>query len=883
MKLCYFQYRKIPVFRGKIHHLKTFMLLALFLFSGTLMAQNRIHDQVQEAKSNNIDFQTVTPFELSSKRYAQPEDFYNAEEVHLLEYQQNSSQWKGRAISFDIPLGRSTATIDLVAVPDSFYDYQLVTSDGKQHEPNRNAKHYRGVIRGEENSLVALSFFEKDVMGFISNNEGNYNIGKLKDADEFIIYNDNNLRVHFDFECDMPDDIGFIEYDPNMLMEPYDPHGQTRAFETNCVGLYFETEFDIFQSFGTVPGVENYVTALYNQVAIIYYNEGIDTTISMINVWNTADPYTATNTASLLTQFQNNTGAFTGDLGQLLTFRNAGGGRAAGFDGICNPNTDLSLSVSANLSSTVTNVPTYSWNVMVVTHEFGHLFGSRHTHACVWNGNNTAIDGCSSCQENPNPNIPGCNFCPQPPVPANGGTIMSYCHIQPVGINFNLGFGLQPGNVLRDNVANGSCLGDCSPCPIVSGSFDLYTKDRPFDIGLEPNPDTGPMWISEDIWVRQSLDGGTTPQNPEFKESEPNGVYVKIRNRGTTTSDCAVLKVYFSKASTGLQWPVHFDNFYQNVGPNSVLHGDIIGTAIIPSIAPGADITMEIPWWPPDPDDYINDKHHFCLVSRIISPNDPMFNEAVGSVSPNARNNNNIAWKNVSVYNADPNDLPPPQSVFIRGINEELPLINVRFFDRGFNERIRKRYFDVGHVLVKMDYELFERLLEYGSLEGEGIEIVDEAVVKLTSPEAAFMRFPLEYRETFSLTFKFELFREIERGEQILFDVVQENYLKREFEGGERFLIINDPEQRSADAESQARQASFSIVPNPNSGIFDLRLDAAEEGTYEVYDFHGNTIASGTTGGKKQISVNLWKKKSGIYFVRVTTPSINMNKILVLE
>ena len=47
-------------------------------------------------------------------------------------------------------------------------------------------------------------------------------------------------------------------------------------------------------------------------------------------------------------------------------------------------------------NNSVITVPTYSWNVMVITHEMGHLMGSNHTHACVWNGNNTAIDGCAA-------------------------------------------------------------------------------------------------------------------------------------------------------------------------------------------------------------------------------------------------------------------------------------------------------------------------------------------------------------------------------------------------------------------------------------------------------------------------------------------------------
>ena len=230
-----------------------------------------------------------------------------------------------------------------------------------------------------------------------------------------------------------------------------------QSLTSNCVRLYFETEFDIYQNLGSnINNVVNYVTNLYNQVGTLYANDGISTLLSDIKIWTQNDPYTATSSSALLTQFQSQTTSINGDLGQLLTFRPIGGGIAAGFNGICNPNVDLSLSVSGNLNSTIINVPTYSWNVMVVTHEFGHLFGSRHTHACVWNGNNTAIDGCAGYTEG-NCSIPG--------IPSNGGTIMSYCHTQSVGINFANGFGPQPRNVITNNVNNGACLSSCLPCP----------------------------------------------------------------------------------------------------------------------------------------------------------------------------------------------------------------------------------------------------------------------------------------------------------------------------------------------------------------------------------------------------------------------------------
>ena len=39
---------------------------------------------------------------------------------------------------------------------------------------------------------------------------------------------------------------------------------------------------------------------------------------------------------------------------------------------------------------------------------------------------------------------------------------MSYCHLTSAGINLNLGFGPQPGNVIRSEVSNASCLTACS-------------------------------------------------------------------------------------------------------------------------------------------------------------------------------------------------------------------------------------------------------------------------------------------------------------------------------------------------------------------------------------------------------------------------------------
>ncbi len=128
--------------------------------------------------------------------------------------------------------------------------------------------------------------------------------------------------------------------------------------------------------------------------------------------------------------------------------------------------------------------------------------------------------------------------------------------------------------------------------PPAQAAADLYIKDTPADTGAEPNPDPGPMWVSEDIWVRQNPFPGHQPypftvdpawltaivplhQNPEYRDpkySKPNYVYVRVRNRGDAASTGTErLRVYWAKASTGLSWPSQWvDYIAANCGPNKL-------------------------------------------------------------------------------------------------------------------------------------------------------------------------------------------------------------------------------------------------------------------------------------------------------------------------
>lgn len=316
-----------------------------------------------------------------------------------------------------------------------------------------NSIHYRGIIAGQEDSKVAVSIDDSGLMAMIVNKKSQQTLAKLKNQDSYIYYNTNDLLVSSGFNCNA-DDL-------KEIASPYQDEGRSTA--DNCVNMYLEIDHDLYNEFGTVEATSNFITGLFNQASALYAAESINMNMQEVVIWSTPDPYTGPSTINYLNQFQTSlNGNYNGDLAHLIGLGNGG---VAYVDALCLPYFGVGYS---GLQPYYNTVPTYSWSVEVLAHEIGHNLGSPHTHACAWNGNNTAIDGCGvivGLDE-------GCNA----PIPSKG-TIMSYCHlVSGVGIDFNLGFGVQPGDLIRSNVYNNNCLASCEGgsvgCPSEGNSCD---------------------------------------------------------------------------------------------------------------------------------------------------------------------------------------------------------------------------------------------------------------------------------------------------------------------------------------------------------------------------------------------------------------------------
>jgi parallel beta-helix repeat protein len=169
-----------------------------------------------------------------------------------------------------------------------------------------------------------------------------------------------------------------------------------------------------------------------------------------------------------------------------------------------------------------------------------------------------------------------------------------------------------------DNVSNNTLALSFA---VVDDRLDVWARDNLSDTGQEPS--SGPVWQSPDVWVRNSADGGTTPQDPI--NATTNIVYVTVRNRGTLPATNVAATVYWHPPSLviGQSW------------------WQPIGTVTVTQLAPGAAQVVSMSW--PLNIGGMTGPYHTCLLGVITTTQDvaPMMWDVQGS--------NNLIQRNVDV------------------------------------------------------------------------------------------------------------------------------------------------------------------------------------------------------------------------------------------
>jgi hypothetical protein len=439
---------------------RIFTLFAL-LACTFIFAQHKVANKVAEYKALNAKFNHFSVLTVVD----QPTDNDVSRAVNKSTLAQINTTAvndivnnKYETLEVEVPYQGNTILVELYKVNPFNANFHVDTDKAKYIDYTRGV-YYRGIVNGDENSIATFNFFNNELNAIISA-EGlnNLVVGKLdktNNASDYIIYSDAEMRVLNGFNCGMKDD--------NTPHEDHAAPNTSRDIQTErCVTMYFEIDNDLYvQNGSNTTTTTNWMTSVFNNMQTLYENDGITISLKSLYIWTEDDPYElelfqSESSSDYLFMFNQVRPVFDGDVGQLVGIDPNGlGGVAVTIDGLCTQNNFSYSDVFISYSS----VPTWSWTVQVITHEMGHLLGSRHTHACVWNGNNTSIDGCGTQAGYTEGN------CALGPIPSSSvkGTIMSYCHlIGGVGISFNNGFGPQPSDAIYTTVEASECLStDC--------------------------------------------------------------------------------------------------------------------------------------------------------------------------------------------------------------------------------------------------------------------------------------------------------------------------------------------------------------------------------------------------------------------------------------
>lgn len=437
------------------------IFLLLIVITGTVQAQNMLYKEIQQAHSKGYLFQEVNLFNQASgnKHEALAKETLLSPDTKAIK---NIYETRPQAI-----------TVNMKTADGNSYMLELLRSNPFSNNPNigyidavgkhkfntDKGIHYQGAVMGAVKSIAAISIYANgDVMMLFANEDGNFVTGKLEDnSGKYILYNDRDFLVTPPTTCATEDyTIGEQED------EPIDGGKTTAAYECKKVRLYWELDFELYTNKQSSTLLTTaYATGLFNQVQTLYRNEQIAVELTSIFVWTVDDGYADAKSGDALKDFRDTWNAkganFDGDLAMLLA-KDAGGlGGVAYVDVLCS---NSSRYAYGDIHGSYGSLPTYSWDVSMVTHEIGHNLGSKHTHWCGWNtgagGTCGSIDKCTTQQSGS-----GCTTCTSTlsnSDPNWKGTIMSYCHLSSRGIDLAEGFGPLPGAKIRSEVSSKSCL-----------------------------------------------------------------------------------------------------------------------------------------------------------------------------------------------------------------------------------------------------------------------------------------------------------------------------------------------------------------------------------------------------------------------------------------
>jgi hypothetical protein len=199
--------------------------------------------------------------------------------------------------------------------------------------------------------------------------------------------------------------------------------GRARLQADIAVEADYEFYANVFG--GDMVRASDYITQLLNAVSAIYERDiHVRLRPTFVRIATTPDePWKAGTASAELVEVKNYWTAHDANVSRaavlFLSGRNLGGGLAY-RSGLCT--NDFGYAVVGSIKGSFTRQPSDdTWDLVSVSHELGHIFGSRHSFCYKRDDGATWYDECYSG--------PPSGGCYSGPVQPSNGTIMSYCYV----------------------------------------------------------------------------------------------------------------------------------------------------------------------------------------------------------------------------------------------------------------------------------------------------------------------------------------------------------------------------------------------------------------------------------------------------------------------
>ena len=442
---------------------------------------------------------------------------------------------------------------------------------------------------------------------------------------------------------------------------------------------------------------------------------------------------------------------------------------------------------------------------------------------------------------------------------------------------------------------------------------DIYMRDGYCDTGGEPNfnCDMGgwdDIWASPDLWNTSSHG---SPENEEINPIDFNFMGYRIHNGDACTSAPALLRLYWTMASTGEMWTDDWEDDYvlDPFGTILCAHGDeMVNSPVeIPAISPGGIHEGWVDWFPPNythpsepgyynPEsceinpDVENGRFEVCLLARIMSLDNPIRNEAEGPIAENVLASNNIVTRNTFLIEALPGEPPKPHCILVTNNNSEAHNLNVTF------EQVARELdldYNANTVIELLPSITLWDAWQSTGAKSEGLQITGNRVVEVTDfTSAKLLDIPFDPKEQKPMCIKvYDTSGGSSSGKteadaaQLTFKIAHEPANPNDHINASSACVFK-VSRKSAVSPIQSLQ--MRAYPNPFSAqthlVFSLPNEAAVH--LNIYDLKGalvQTLAAGQTLPEGEHTL-LWNAQSfpdGVYIAILQTPFAELSTKIV--